>query len=152
MVESGMEEARVPPFDEYGRPDYSGALEYFEKAIARDPNFSDAYFLLAEYSMRSGNSVAAIDAYQKLITIPTFSTSTGYVYFDLAALELSEGYYEDGLIHSKKYATYKNTPADMVKENAWMIAMFEFAVEAKKHPVAFAPHHSALQPVPFSHH
>lgn len=139
LVEAGMEEARIPLIDDYGRPDYSGPLEKFEKAIARDPNFSDAYFLLAEYSMRSGNSIGAIEAYQKLLTIPTFSTSTGYVYFDLAALELSEGYYEDGLIHTKQYATYKNTPADMVKENAWMMAMCEFAVEAKKHPVPFDP-------------
>ena len=60
-------------------------------------------------------------------------------HFDLAALESSEGYYDDALIHSKKYETFKNRPEDMASENLWMIKTCEFAIEAKKHPVPFKP-------------
>lgn len=139
LVEAGLEEARMAPLDEYGRPQYAAALEYFEKAIERDPNFSDAYFLKAEYCMRGGDAIGAIDAYQTLVSIPSFSTSTGYVYYDLAALELGEGLYDEAYEHATKYAQFKNAPEDMAKENAWVIATSKFAIEAKKNPVPFKP-------------
>lgn len=122
-----------------GYPNYAGALEWVDKALAKDPNFSDAYFLKAEYNMRQGRALEAIEAYQTLITLPTFRTSTGYVYYDLAALELSQGLYDEAYEHSKKYNTYKNRPAEMIEENNWMIKICEFAIEAKKNPVPFKP-------------
>lgn len=139
LVEAGLEAARNCPLDSYGRPIYKEALSYFDKAIAKDPAFSDAYLLKAEYSMRSGDAMGAIEAYRALIAIPTFSTSTGFAYYDLAALEMSQGLYAEAFEHSSKYATFKNTPEEMAKENAWIIATSEFAMEMKKHPVPFEP-------------
>jgi outer membrane protein OmpA-like peptidoglycan-associated protein len=138
LVEQGMEATRrINP--QTGRPDFSTALEYIDKAIAKDPNFSDAYFLKAEYCLQSGNATGAIEAYTTLLSLPTFHTSTGYVYFDLAALELGNGMYDEAYEHAKKYATFKNAPEDMSKENAWMIKTCEFAIDAKKNPVPFDP-------------
>jgi outer membrane protein OmpA-like peptidoglycan-associated protein len=138
LVEAGMEATRqIDPST--GRPDYRTAIEYIEKAIEKDPNFSDAYFLKAEYCLQSGNSVGAIDAYTVLLTLPTFSTSTGYVYYDLAALELRQGMYAEALEHAKKYDTFKNRPEEMATENSWMIKTCAFAVEAVKNPVPFDP-------------
>lgn len=138
LVEAGMNKA-----GEYspttGQPKYDEALVLIDKAIARDPQFSDAYFLKAEYNMRMGRTLESIQAYQTLVDIEGFSTSTGYVYYDLAALELLEGMYDEAYIHSKKYATYKNTPPEMKAENDWMIKIAEFAIEAKKNPVPFNP-------------
>lgn len=138
LVEKGMEATRmINP--QTGLPDYPTALEYIDQAIAKDPNFSDAYFLKAEYCLQSGNATGAIDAYTNLLTLPNFHTSTGYVYYDLAALELREGMYDEAYEHAKKYETYKNRPEDMAKENAWMIKTCEFAINAKKNPVPFDP-------------
>jgi outer membrane protein OmpA-like peptidoglycan-associated protein/tetratricopeptide (TPR) repeat protein len=115
------------------------ALVYIEKAIARDPEFTEAHLLKAEFNMRMGNASEAIKAYQTLVEIESFTTSTGYVYYDLAALELSVGMYDEAYVHAKKYAGYKTAPADMAEENRWMIEICEFAIEAKKHPVPFEP-------------
>jgi outer membrane protein OmpA-like peptidoglycan-associated protein len=122
-----------------GQPKYEEALVYVDKALAKDPAFSDAYFLQAEFNLNLRRKHDAMKSYQTLIELPTFKTSTGYVYFDLAALELSEGYYEEALVHAKKYDTYKNRPEDMVSENLWMIKTCEFAIKAKKNPVPFKP-------------
>ena len=137
-IEQAMETSRERDM-RTGKPNYTGALEWVDKAIAKDPNFSDAYFLKAEYNIRMGRKADAMSAYQTLIQLPSFQTTTGYVYFDLAALELSEGYYDEALVNCKKYETYKNRPEDMAAENAWMIKTCEFAIEAKKHPVPFNP-------------
>ncbi|MBD3637370.1 MAG: PD40 domain-containing protein [Crocinitomicaceae bacterium] len=139
LVEKGLEAARYAPFDEYGRLDYSEALEYFEKAIERDPAFAEAYQLKAEYCMRGGDPIGAIDAYQRLISLPTFKTSTGYAYYDLANLELANGLYDEAYEHAMKYAEFKNAPEEMAKENEWIIKTSKFAIEAKKNPVPFDP-------------
>lgn len=122
-----------------GKPKYDEALAILDKAIARDPQFSDVYFLKAEYNMRMGRTMESIAAYQTLVEIEGFTTSTGYVYYDLAALELLEGLYDEAYVHAKKYATFKNTPPEMKAENDWMIKTCEFAIEAKKNPVPFNP-------------
>lgn len=122
-----------------GRPKYAEALTYVDKAIARDPSFSDAYILGGEFNVRLGRVPDAITLYQTVIQLPTFSTGTGYLYFELATLELSQGYYEDALAHSKKYQTFKNRPADLTEQNSWNIRICEFAIKAKKNPLPFEP-------------
>jgi outer membrane protein OmpA-like peptidoglycan-associated protein len=122
-----------------GRPDYRTAMGYLDKALAKDPNFQEAYLLKAEYSMQSGDANGAIEAYNTLTQIETFHSSTGYVFFDMAALEMSQGMYDEALIHARKYSTYKNTPPEMASENLWFIKTCEFAINAKKNPVPFKP-------------
>ncbi|UKN01454.1 OmpA family protein [Paracrocinitomix mangrovi] len=139
LVEAGMDAAHNAPIDQNGRLDFSDAINYFDKAIAKDPNFTDAYILKAEYSMRGGDPEAAIQAYHTLIAIPTFTTSTGYVYYDLANLEFANGMYKEALEHAQKYATYRTAPDDMKQENQWIILNSEFAIEAMKNPVPFDP-------------
>jgi outer membrane protein OmpA-like peptidoglycan-associated protein len=122
-----------------GMPDYETALQYIDKAIAKDPNFTDAYDLKADYCMRIGDTKRAIDAFRDLIAIEGFSTSTGYVYFYLASMEWSEAMYADALEHALIYQKYKNTPEEMASENEWMILNCKFAIEAIKNPVPFDP-------------
>ena len=139
MFEKGIQAAREAPYDEYGRFDYSKALEIFEKAIEREPNFLEAYEALAEYHMRGGNALGAIDAFQRLIERPNFRTATGYQYYDLAQMELANGMYDEAFEHSSKYATFKGANEEMKKENDWVIKTSKFAIEAKKNPVPFDP-------------
>ncbi|MEX1001637.1 MAG: OmpA family protein [Crocinitomicaceae bacterium] len=137
-VESGMEATRqLDP--KTGYPDYKTAMNYMDKAIAKDPEFFEAYDLKAQYCMSMGNADCAIASYKEMLTIEKFHTNTGYIYFELAALELSQGLYEDALTHAKQYATFKNIPEEMEKENQWMIKTCQFAIEAKKNPVPFDP-------------
>ena len=102
-VEAAMDASRERNM-QTGRPDFSTALSLLDKAIEKDPNFQEAYLLKAQYSMESGDALGAIEAYNHLEQLPNFSSSTGYVYFDMAALEMSQGMYDEALVHATKYA------------------------------------------------
>ena len=137
-VEAGMEATHhINP--KTGYPDYETAIAYMDKAIDKDPEFYEAYDLKAGYCMSMGDAMCAIESYKNMIAIDKFHTNTGYVYFELAALEVSQGLYEDALGHAKIYANYKNVPEEMKTENDFIIKTCNFAIEAKKNPVPFNP-------------
>lgn len=138
LVEQGMAAANEINFTT-GLPNYQAGIPYFDKAIAKDPNFIDAYLIKADYATRSGDHVTAIQAYKKAIEINPEATATGYMYYDLAVLEWSNGYYADALTHGKKFITYKAANPESVEEAMWLIKNCEFAVEAVKNPVPFNP-------------
>ncbi|MBK7129912.1 MAG: PD40 domain-containing protein [Crocinitomicaceae bacterium] len=122
-----------------GYPDYETGIAYMDKAIAKDPLFSDAYLLKAEFCIQIGRVQEAIAAYKKVLEVKPTVSSTGYIYFDLALLEWSEGLYEDALKHAKIYQSYPNANPEMLIEAKWVIANCEFAVEAIKNPLPFNP-------------
>jgi outer membrane protein OmpA-like peptidoglycan-associated protein len=122
-----------------GYPNYSGAIAWFDKAIERDPLFTDAYLLKADVCIDAGRNKEAIEAYKKALEINPNISATGYVYFDLALLEWSEGMYQDALDHAKKYKTFTGANPEMLVEADWVIANCTFAVEAIKHPYPFNP-------------
>ena len=101
-----------------GQPDYETALQYLDKAIAKDPNFTDAYDLKADFCMRIGDTKRAIQSFRELIAIEGFSTSTGYVYFYLASMEWSEAMYADALEHALIYQ--KNI---RIRQKKWLLKM-----------------------------
>ena len=138
LVETGMEAAQGIDMMT-GLPDYGAGIPYFDRAIAKDPGFIDAYLIKADYAARIGWNDVAIEAYQTAIQINPEMTTTGYVYFDLAVLELSEGMYDEALIHAKKFITYKKANPDHVEDAKWIIKNCEFAIEAIKNPVPFNP-------------
>ena len=138
LVEQGMDMTRqLDPVT--GLPNYAGAIYYIDKAIEKDPLFTDAYLLKAEYSMQLGKSMQAIEAYRKVLEVNPQASSTGFIYFDLALLEWSEGLYDDALKHAKVYKTFPGANPEMVAESAWVIANCEFAIDAIKHPYPFNP-------------
>ncbi|WP_066759617.1 OmpA family protein [Crocinitomix algicola] len=138
LVEQGMAAANEIDFVT-GLPNYGAAIPYFDKAIAKDENFIDAYIIKADYATRIGKHDMAITAYKKAIEINPEASSTGYIYFDLSLLEWNYGAYADALVHAKKFITYKNANPESVKEAMWLIKNCEFAVEAIKNPVPFDP-------------
>lgn len=139
LVEQGMDVVRNEFDMRTGQPDYAAGIPYFDKAIARDPEFTDAYLIKADYAARSGQNALAIETYRKVLEIDPFISSTGYIFYDLAVLEWSEGDYAPALEHGKKYLNVKNANPDLLKEAEWLVKNCEFAVEAIKNPVPFNP-------------
>ncbi|MBI3136931.1 MAG: PD40 domain-containing protein [Bacteroidetes bacterium] len=137
-VEQAMEATRVIDL-QTGLPDYATAIYYLDKAIEKDPLFSDAYLLKAEYCMQSGRNMEAIEAYRKVLEVNPGVSSTGYIYFDLALLEWSQGLYTDALQHAKVYKTFPGANPEMLIEADWVILNCEFAIDAIKHPYPFNP-------------
>ncbi|MBK9191635.1 MAG: PD40 domain-containing protein [Crocinitomicaceae bacterium] len=122
-----------------GLPDYETAIALTDKAIAKDPEFSDAYLMKADYCMEIGRINDAIDAYRKALEVNPTVSSTGYVYFDLCLLEWSQGMYEDALKHATIYKSFPGANPEFLIETNWVIANCEFAINAIKNPVPFKP-------------
>lgn len=138
LVEQGIEVGRG--YDpETGRFYYKEAIIYFDKAIAKDPNFVDAYMIKGDYAAKAGLNDVALDAYRQAIAINPSMTATGYEYYDLALLEWSVGDYAEALEHGKKFTTYKKANPDLLIETEWLIKNCEFAVNAIKNPLPFNP-------------
>jgi len=69
-----------------GLPDYEAAMAMCDKAIAKDPNFIEAYMLKADYATSANRLPEAIAAYRKTLEINPNFTKTGFVYPELANL------------------------------------------------------------------
>jgi outer membrane protein OmpA-like peptidoglycan-associated protein len=136
-VEQGM--ASVRELGPDGYPDYKSAIYWIDKAIEKDPLFTDAYFLKAEYCMQSGRNMEAIEAYKKIIEIDPNISTTGFVYFDLAILEFSQGIYADALDHAKKYKSIPGANPEYLEQINDLILNCEFAIQAIKNPTKFNP-------------
>ncbi|MBK6952169.1 MAG: PD40 domain-containing protein [Crocinitomicaceae bacterium] len=137
-VEMGMAATRELSPDGSG-PDYKTAIYWVDKAIEKDPLFTDAYFLKAEYCMSIGRNLDAIEAYRKIIEIDPNISTTGFVYFDLAILEMSQGLYQDALDHAKKYKSIPGANPEYLPQIDMIILNCEFAIHAIKNPTKFNP-------------
>ncbi|MFT5822783.1 MAG: outer membrane protein OmpA-like peptidoglycan-associated protein [Crocinitomix sp.] len=138
LVEQGIEVGRG--FDpETGRFFYEEAIYYFDKAIAKDPNFVDAYMIKGDYAAKAGLNDVALHAYRNAIAINPNMTASGYEYYDLALLEWSLGEYAAALEHGKKFTTYKKANPDLLVETEWLIKNCEFAIKAIENPLPFNP-------------
>lgn len=137
-VETGMNATRsLDPST--GLPNYREAIYWIDKAIEKDPNFIDAYFLKAEYCMASGRAMEAIEAYRKILEINPNVSSTGFVYYDLAMLEFSQGLYTDALAHAQAYKKIPGANPEYMPQIEQLILNCEFAINAMKNPVPFNP-------------
>ena len=138
LVEQGMAAAREMNM-RTGIPMYEAGIPYMDKAIAKDPNFTDAYIIKADYAARLGWNEMAIESYTKAIEINPNISSTGFVYYDLAILEWHTGYYAEALKHAENYISRPNANPEYVEDLKWLIKNCEFAVEAIKNPHPFNP-------------
>ncbi|MFK8037789.1 MAG: OmpA family protein [Crocinitomicaceae bacterium] len=137
-----VENARVAANEidmQTGLPNYSSAIEFCDKAIARDPNFIEAYMLKADYATFANRKPDAINAYRKTLEINPNFTKTGFVYLELANLEWADGQYNDAVVHAKDYKKVPGANKELFNEVDWLIANCEFAANAKNNPVPFNP-------------
>jgi len=122
-----------------GMPNYRGAIPWLDRAIEKDENFIDAYLIKADYAARMGDLDMAINAYHAVLKIDPNFSRTGYVYLDLAKMELKKGQYEGALKHAKHYKTIKGANKERFVDADWIIKNSTFAIEAVAHPVPFKP-------------
>ncbi|MFK8044055.1 MAG: OmpA family protein [Crocinitomicaceae bacterium] len=122
-----------------GLPNYANAMAWCDKAIAKDPNFIEAYMLKADYATSANRLPEAIAAYRKTLEINPNFTKTGFVYVELANLEWANADYAEAILHAKDYKKVPGANQDLFGEVDWLIANCEFAVEAIKNPVPFEP-------------
>ena len=122
-----------------GLPNYRNAIELCNKAIAKDPNFIEAYMLKADYATSANMLPEAIVAYRKTLEINPNFTQTGFVYLELANLEWANGEYAEALVHAQQYKKVPGANKELFEQVDWLILNCEFAVNAIKNPVPFDP-------------
>ena len=121
-------------FDRY---DYEKAAELMNKAIQSDKNFIEAYIVLAEVYIESGNRNQAIQSYLNAIRIdPEFFPA---MYFTLAQLEMKESKFEDAMKHLEKFLSYNNLKPIIRSQAKHQLESCKFAINAMKNPVPFNP-------------
>lgn len=121
------------------QPNYREAIEWLDKAIAKDPMFIDAYLMKGDFSASMGDLNTAVESYRKGLEINPNYSKTGYIYMELAQMEWRIGDYENALKHAKHYKTIPAANKDYFEEADWVIKNCEFAINAIKNPVPFKP-------------
>lgn len=111
------------------------ATELLNKATSIDPDFIDAYMLLAD--IREGNDQVeeALKVYEKVITI---NSDYQIPYYKLAYVQLKNGLYEQALHNLEQYKAKKGTQIDANKVERALITA-RFGTNAVKNPVPYEP-------------
>ncbi len=121
----------------FNRMDYTSAIELMNKALKADDKFIEAYLVLAEIYIESGNTLLAIEAYNNAIQInPDFFPE---MYFSLAQLEMKSNKFVDAKMHIENYLANKNAKPELKPRAKHLIKTCEFAIDAIKNPVPFNP-------------
>jgi len=113
------------------------AIDYSEKALEKDPNFTEAYALISNSYIEQGNLEKAIEYKQKMMTVTTkFSQSE---YFYLASMQIAIGDYANCRKNAQRYLQVRNGNPTFIDKCKQYIANCDFAIEAKAHPYDYAP-------------
>lgn len=126
--------------EEYARArDFNRALEAFDQAIARDPQFAEAYLRAAGLHRIMGNKPAAFEYMQKGLKLLPFSKGQANNYFDLAELYFEKGEYSAAKEWYETFLKTGVTNARQVDRARQQLKTASFALEAMQKPVPFTP-------------
>lgn len=119
-------------YDNYNN---QGCVDEVKKAIAEDPKFIEAYFLLASTYSDMKQSNNAIEAYEKAISID--GEFYPGAYYLVASLQLSIGKYEDAGNNFRKFLKFKGESPIKQKGAQKGLEVVNFALEQINNPVPF---------------
>ena len=125
-------EAATKFYDNYNN---LSCIEEAKKAIAEDPQFIEAYFLIASTFSDMKESEDAIDYYQKAIAIDEDFYPGAY--YLLAGLQLSVGKYADAGDNFRKFLQFKGESPLKRKGAEKGLEVVNFALYQIEHPVPF---------------
>jgi outer membrane protein OmpA-like peptidoglycan-associated protein len=121
----------------YTSHNYTSAETLFLTAIQADPQFIEAYLVLAELYEDANKPLQAIEAYRK--GLPVREGFYPYGYIRLGYLEYKEGLYQEALTSYRRFLDLEKDNKQQVDKAMDGIARCEFSLDAVKHPVDFKP-------------
>lgn len=122
---------------EYEKGKIAATMALVRKAIKADSSFIEAYILMAEIAMDSGDDSIAIMALEYAVAIsPGFFPNNLY---NLGNMYIRQAQYEKALLSLNRYKTLPNQTQELLAGVERSIATCHFAQKAMKNPVNFNP-------------
>lgn len=121
----------------YDAKDNEKAKAELEKALEKDPNFIEAYMLLAGVYTDMRLYEKAIEQFDKSFNINGNFFPNNY--FSAGAIELKIGKYAEAKEHFEKFFTFERVDPALKKAAGLYLKDCVFALDALQHPVPFDP-------------
>ena len=125
--------------EQTGYPNYPLAIELLNKALEKDPKFTEAFLVLAEFYQTMKKHKEAIAAYEAAIAINPHHSATGSTFFYIATSQAAVGDYDTAIKNLDYYISNRNANPEMVNQAYAMKRNCEFASNALKNPSQFTP-------------
>ena len=125
--------------EQTGYPNYPLGIELLNKALEKDPKFTEAYLVLAEFYQTMKKHKEAITAYEAAIALNPHHSATGSTFFYIATSQAAVGDYDAAIKNLDYYISNRNANPEMVNQAYAMKRNCEFASNALKNPSQFTP-------------
>lgn len=116
---------------------YSEAQNSFEKIIRKEPNFIDAYLILASLHFDQHHFTEAEYNFQKVIELNNEYNPKVYYTYSLA--NYNNRHYDLAYANIQKFIQLEKSNNDLLEKARIKMITFRFADSAVRHPVAFNP-------------
>jgi outer membrane protein OmpA-like peptidoglycan-associated protein/tetratricopeptide (TPR) repeat protein len=121
------------------QPNYRAGIDFFNKAIEKDPTFWEAHMFAGEYCEIIGDYTNAIAHYEAALSINPNHSPSGSTYFYLANLQQAVGEYEKSIKNIDIFVRNRNANQDLVNQAYGIRDNCEFAMKSIKNPRTFNP-------------
>ncbi len=117
--------------------DYTRAETSLLKAIVLEPEFIEAWLMLAQVCTDAGKLEASADAYMQAIELDSLFFPNALYFLGLNEMEL--GWYKYALDHLQSFLAIDNIKESLKESALEKIVSCEFAIHAMENPVPFEP-------------
>ena len=121
------------------QPNYRAGIDFFNKAIEKDPTFWEAHMFAGEYCEIIGDYPNAIAHYESALSINPNHSPSGSTFFYLANLQQAVGEYEKSIKNIDIFVRNRNANQDLVNQAYAIRDNCEFAIKSIKNPRTFNP-------------
>jgi outer membrane protein OmpA-like peptidoglycan-associated protein len=119
---------------------YDEAMELLEKAIKKDPKFTEAHLALAKnYEIFQKYQDKMIYHYEQAIKSNPNSRKVLEAYLIVAKDKLNLGKYKEAKQYAEKFLTFEETGENNTQEARRIVASADFAQEKIANPLPFSP-------------
>jgi outer membrane protein OmpA-like peptidoglycan-associated protein len=121
----------------YGLRDYHRAETALKKALSLEPDFIEAWLILAQVYTDAGKLEASANAYGEAIRLDSLFFPNALYFLALNQMEL--GRYRDARDHLLKFLALEGIRENLEESAREKLASCEFAIHALENPVPFEP-------------
>lgn len=119
---------------------YDEAIELFEKAIKKDPKFTEAHLALAtNYQIFGKYYDKMLYHYDQAVKSSPDSRKVMGAYYTLAGESLKQGKYDVAKQYAEKFLSFGDVPENYTTEAQRIITSTNFAKEKMANPLPFKP-------------